>query len=126
MTIRTFYPPELYHFLYDIAAKHKLAVKEVETVFLRTMAEELGFVCDHLSVGFAKSDGKPYCKGCWTRMEQTKPPVYIGRQIKVPGQFRPLKTFLTWEKRSRSEEEKNMMNKAKEQQQQQKDDSLTV
>jgi hypothetical protein len=94
MTIKTFYPPELFRFLSELAFKNKLSVKEVETVFLRKQAEALGFECYHLKVGFAKSDGKPYCKGCWARLEQVKPPIYRGKEVIVAGQFRPLKTFL--------------------------------
>lgn len=94
MAIKTYYPPEIFRFLSEIAYKHKLSVKEVETVFLRTQAQTLGFKCDHSKVGFAKSDKKPYCKGCWTRLEQIKAPIYSDSKLKVPGQFKPLKTFL--------------------------------
>ena len=94
MTITTYYPPEIFRFLSGIAFQYKLSVKEVETIFLRKQAEALGFSCDHSKIGFARSDKKPYCKGCWTRLEQVKPPIYSGRVLKVPGKFRTLKTFL--------------------------------
>jgi hypothetical protein len=95
MTVRTFYPPAIYRFLFDIAFKYKLSIKEVETVFLRRQARELSFECFHENVKSAKTDGKPFCKDCWTRLEQSKPPV-IGpdKRIKIPGKYRPLKTFL--------------------------------
>jgi hypothetical protein len=111
LTIRTFYPPELFRFLSEIAFKHKLSVKEVETAFLRKQAEALRFKCDHLEVGFAQKTGKPYCKGCWTRLEQIKPPTYQGKKIVVPGQFKPLKTVLDFIEREQADrkrlEEKN-------------------
>jgi hypothetical protein len=100
MTVKTYYPPEIYRFLLDIAFKNNLAIKEVETVFLRAQIRELGFECLHQKVEFAESDGKPYCKGCWTRLEQTKPPTYAIDSTKnrphvtSPGKYRPLKTFL--------------------------------
>jgi hypothetical protein len=97
LTVRTYYPPEIFRFLSEIAYKHKLSIKEVETVFLRKQSEALGFSCSHSIVGFSKSDKKPYCKGCWTRLEQIKAPVYSGNKVKVLGQFRPLKTFLDQE-----------------------------
>ena len=100
MTINTYYPPEIFRFLSGIAFQHQLSVKEVETIFLRKQAETVGFSCRHSKVGFAKSDKKPYCKGCWVRLEQIKPPVYSGSVVKVPGQFRPLKTFLDREETS--------------------------
>jgi hypothetical protein len=103
MTVKTYYPPGIYKFLSDIAFKHHLAIKEVETVFIRRQARELGFECFHQDVGFAKTDGKPFCKGCWTRLEQTKPPTVTAvpgqgmkkeKRIISPGKYRPLKTFL--------------------------------
>jgi hypothetical protein len=78
----------------EIATREKLSVKEVETVFLRRQAIALGFQCDHSIIGYAKGNGKPYCKGCWTRLEQKKPPSYIGRKMVAPGRFVILKTFL--------------------------------
>jgi hypothetical protein len=103
LAVRTFYPPGLYKFLYDISFKHGIAIKEVETAFLRRQARELGFECFHENVEFAKKTGKPYCKSCWTRLEQTKPPKVTevpgqGKKkemrILSPGKYRPLKTFL--------------------------------
>ena len=98
MVVKTYYPPEIYRFLLDIAFKHGLSIKEVETVFIRRQTRELGFECFHQNVGFAKSDGNPYCKGCWTRLEQTRPPTIavegMKKRIISPAKYRPLKTFL--------------------------------
>lgn len=86
--------------MFNIASKHDLATKEVETTFLRRQCQELGFECFHENIGFAKKTGLPYCKDCWTRLEQTKPPTYdLGSTkkkplVKEPGKYRPLKTFL--------------------------------
>jgi hypothetical protein len=95
LVVKTYYPPEIYRFLFDIAFKHDLAIKEVETIFIRRQARELGFECLHQNVGFAKKDGKPYCKGCWTRLEQIRPAkIAVDKRILSPGTYKPLKTFL--------------------------------
>jgi hypothetical protein len=111
MTIKTYYPPEIFRFLSEIACKYKQSTKEIETLFLRKQAESLGFVCDHLEVGYAQKTGKPYCKGCWTRLEQIKPPTYQGKKMVVPGQFKPQKTVLDFIEREQADrkrlEEKN-------------------
>jgi hypothetical protein len=96
MTIKTFYPPKLYIALSEVALKHGLSVKEVETVLLRKMCEELiGFKCDHRIIGTSKKTGLPFCKECWTRMEMVKQPVYDYRlKVKSEGTYKPLPTFL--------------------------------
>lgn len=100
MVVKTFYPPEIYKFLFDIAFKNNLAIKEVETVFLRAQARQLGFECLHQKVGFAKSDGRPYCKGCWARLETVRDATisvdHMGRKkgVMTPAIYRPVKTFL--------------------------------
>jgi hypothetical protein len=100
LAVKTFYPPGIYRFLLDIASKHQLSIKEVETVFLRRQARDLGFECFHQNVGFAKkSDGKPFCKACWTRLEQIRPEKIAidpngKKRIVSPGKYKPLKTFL--------------------------------
>jgi hypothetical protein len=93
MTIRTYYPPDIFRFLSELAFKHQLSVKEVETVMLRTKAEQLGFKCEHSRVGFAKSDRKPYCKSCWARLEVVKAPIGRGGKLEG-GEYKPLPTFL--------------------------------
>ena len=95
MTITNRYPPKLYLFLLDLANKNgDLAIKEVETMFLRRQAEHLGFRCDHLRIGVAKKTGEPFCRDCWTRMKTIKPPVYQGRRMVKEGEFWPRETFL--------------------------------
>jgi hypothetical protein len=97
MTIRTFYAPKIYTALADIAVKNGLSVKEVETIFLRKMCEEIaGFKCDHRVIGTSKKTGLPFCKECWTRMEMITQPVYSykDRKIVKEGTYRPLTTFL--------------------------------
>lgn len=94
------YAHDIYLFMLNIASKYGLAVKEVESAFLRKQAQELGFECFHQKVKIAKPTGLPYCSSCWARLEQTKPPVYdIGStmkrpHIKEPAKYRPLRTFL--------------------------------
>jgi hypothetical protein len=95
MTITNHYPPRLYLFLLDLANKNgPLAIKEVETIFLRRQAEALGFKCDHLRIGFAKKTNQPFCKDCWTRMKTVKAATFQGRKIIKEGEYWPLETFL--------------------------------
>jgi hypothetical protein len=109
------WPPGLYHFIYEVAFKHQLGVKEVERIFLLRQAQSLGFECFHENVGNSKTDGKPYCKLCWTRLEEIRPAKWRidakdkrKKELVQAGLYKPLKTFLDIE-----EEEK-----AKQQQQQ--------
>jgi len=114
LAVKTFYPPEIYKFLFDIAFKNNLAIKEVETIFLRAQARELGFECLHQKVGFAKSDGKPYCKGCWVRLEQIRAATvtadHMGRKkVLSPATYRPVKTFLDQIEAERARENEKEM-----------------
>lgn len=57
--------------------------------------EFLGFTCDHLAIKNAQKTGQPFCKDCWTRLEQRKAPVYNSmRKIVKEGEYWPLETFL--------------------------------
>jgi hypothetical protein len=95
MTISNRYPPKLYLFLLDLANRNgDLAIKEVETIFLRKQAEPLGFKCDHLRIGFSKKTHEPFCKDCWTRMKTIKSPTFRGKKIVKEGEYWPLETFL--------------------------------
>jgi peptide subunit release factor 1 (eRF1) len=94
MTINTYYPPKLFRFLSEMAARHELAVKEVETIFLRKQAESMGFTCKHSHVGYAKKDKKPYCKDCWVRLEQISAATYNQTKMVKPGMFKAIKTFV--------------------------------
>lgn len=95
MTIRTFYPPEIFQFMYNIALEENLSVKEVETVFLRYMCQSLGYVCDHTEhIGYAKKTKKRYCKSCWTRLEMEEFVGYENGHIVKGTKYKPLETFL--------------------------------
>ena len=77
-------PPELYAFLVQTAHDNGLSIKEVQTMFIRKVAHDLGFVCDHSKVGMAKTTGEPFCQGCWTRLNTAKPPTYFkGKLVKA-------------------------------------------
>ena len=111
MTINTYYPPKIFRFLSEIAARHELAVREVETIFLRKQAESMGFTCKHSNVGYAKKDKKPYCKDCWTRLEQISAPTYNGNgKLVKAASFKTIKTFLDTgtDKDTNSEVEKSI------------------
>jgi hypothetical protein len=96
MTFNNYLPPKTYAFLVKVAEEHKLSVKEVQRIFLNKVAADLGFKCDNTRVGLAKEDPdhKPYCKDCWTRLETVNPPIFNGRKVVRPGEYRPLETFL--------------------------------
>ena len=96
MTFNNYLPPKTYVFLVKIAEENKVAVKEVQRIFLNKVASDLGFSCDHLRIGYAKEDPdhKPYCKDCWTRLKMVKAPMYNGKKIVRQGEFCPLQTFL--------------------------------
>jgi hypothetical protein len=96
MTFNNYLPPKTYAFLVKVAEEHKLSVKEVQRIFLNTVAADLGFSCEHLRIGFAKEDPhhNPYCKDCWTRLKMVKAAMYNGKKIVRQGEFWPLETFL--------------------------------
>jgi hypothetical protein len=96
MTFNNYLPPKTYAFLVKVAEEHKLSVKDVQRIFLNTIATDLGFSCEHLRIGFAKEDPhhNPYCKDCWTRLKLVKAPMYNGKKIVRQGEFLPLETFL--------------------------------
>ncbi|MDP9489277.1 MAG: hypothetical protein M3P28_03630 [Thermoproteota archaeon] len=69
--------------------------------------EYLGFTCDHATVKNAEKTGEPFCKDCWTRLEQRKAPVCNSmRKIVREGEYWPLETFLV---RSTSQRETRLM-----------------
>ena len=98
MTFNNYIPPKTYAFLVKIAEENKLAVKEVQRIFLNKVASDLGFKCDHMRIGLAKEDPehKPYCKDCWTRMKTVKQPAidFISKKTIKKGEYWPLETFL--------------------------------
>jgi hypothetical protein len=88
MTFNNYIPPKTYAFLVKIAEENKLAVKEVERIFLNKVATDLGFRCNHENIGFAKKDPdhKPFCKHCWTRLRKEKrEPYRIGTNLIKEG-----------------------------------------
>jgi len=100
LTFSAYLAPGIYAFLFKLARDNGLAVKEVQTILLREQIRLLGFTCDHISVVYPKKKGrkeggKPFCKECWTRMEEIKPATYNYQQglVRV-GEYRPLETFL--------------------------------
>ena len=100
-------PPELYAYLVQTAHDNGLSIKEVQTMFIRKVAQELGFVCDHSKVGMAKLTGEPFCQGCWTRLRTVKPPTFFKTKLVKPGEYWPVETFLDKiekEKRARARE----------------------
>jgi hypothetical protein len=106
-----FIPRGLFRFILETANEHKLSIKEVQISLLRSAAEEFGFTCDHMEIGYAKSTGLPYCEGCWTRMEEiVSPKMGMSKRggkkvIITPGQYKPLSNFIEWERRTRNEAE---------------------
>jgi hypothetical protein len=106
LTFNAYLAPGIYAYLFKIAREEGLAVKEVQTVLLREQIGQLGFTCEHISVVYPKKKGKkdggkPFCKECWTRMEEVKPPTYDYQQKLVrEGEYRPLETFLDRERKA--------------------------
>ena len=96
MTYRyNFYPRAIYHFLSNLAFENHLSIKEVEIILLRKQIEFLGFTCDHITVKTAEKTGEPFCKDCWTRLEQIRAPIFDFRgRVTKPGEYWPLETFL--------------------------------
>lgn len=79
----------------NISSEYGIAVKEVETAFLRDGIKRLGFTCDHIRMGIRKTDKKPYCKDCWQIFRQVKPPRYNHlRELVELGEYTPEPTFL--------------------------------
>lgn len=78
-----------------MAFENHLSIKEVEITLLRKEMEHLGFTCDHANVKNAEKTGEPFCKDCWTRLEQIKAPIIDFRgSVTKSGEYRPLETFL--------------------------------
>jgi len=96
MTFNSYLPPKIYVFLVKTAEEYKLSVKEVERIFLNKVAIDLGFQCNHERIGFAKSDKKPYCKECWTRLKiEKREPYRIGTNLIKEGiRYVEKETFL--------------------------------
>jgi len=85
-------PPSLYNFLIQLAEKNKLGILELKTMFIRKVANDLGFYCPHESIGY--KDKKPFCKRCWTRLNQTEQQtIFKGKLIKST-EYEPIETFL--------------------------------
>jgi hypothetical protein len=100
VTIGTFYAPKIFNFMMNISSEYGIAVKEVETAFLRKGIQSMGFKCDHIRMGIRKTDHKPYCKDCWQIFRQIKAPRYNSqtKELVEPGQYIPEPTFLDKDK----------------------------
>jgi hypothetical protein len=117
MTFNNYLPPKTYVFLVKIAEENKLSVKEVQRIFLNTVAADIGFTCHHERIGFAKNDPehKPYCKDCWTRLRTEKrEPYRIGTKLIKDGiRYVEKETFLDEFYKEADREAKNNMTKQK-------------
>lgn len=99
MTVRrNFYPLGMYRFLLDLATDQKLAVDEVAFNILRIGLSELGYACDHTNIGYSKNDqqthSKPYCKSCYSRLEQFKEKSFFKGKIITQDEFKSIETFI--------------------------------
>lgn len=111
MTFTDYLPPKTWAFLVKTAQENKLSIKEVQRIFLNKVATDLGFRCDHERIGYSKSDKKPFCKDCWTRLRtERREPYRIGTKlIKEDIQYVEKKTFLDeFYKEAEREREDNM------------------
>ncbi len=103
MTVRrNFYPLGMYRFLLDLATDQKLAVDEVAFNILRIGLSELGYTCDHTNVAYSKNDqqahSKPYCKNCYSRLEQFAEKVLFKGKMITQDEFKPIETFIDRER----------------------------
>jgi hypothetical protein len=113
LTIESHYPPKIFLFMLDIANKYGIPVKRVETILLHQVIGDLGFTCDHVSLGMRKSDKKPFCKDCWTIFRQIKPPRYSNGTLTEAGEYVGEPTFLDMNKdkdnQGKQEEEQEIL-----------------
>lgn len=86
-------PPALYSFFVKLAEENKLSVKEVQTMFMRKVAQDLGMDCDHSVIGYSPSK-KPFCKRCWTRLTQTSQAIAFKGKLIKSTEYIPTETFL--------------------------------
>ena len=86
-------PPSLYTFMCNLTEQHKLSMKEIKTMMIRKVAQDLGFDCDHSSIGYSPTK-KPYCKRCWTRLTETKQAVVFKGKLVKSTEYEPVQTFL--------------------------------
>jgi len=94
LTYTHYLPPEIYRSLMNIAHDRGLSIKEVECAFLRYMCKEFGHRCKHEFIDFAKSNGLPYCKGCYQRMKMTEPRTYRGSRLIKEGKYEEIKDLV--------------------------------
>jgi hypothetical protein len=100
LTFTGYLAPGIYAFIFNIARKNGLSVKEVQTILLREQIRLLGFTCDHISVAYPKKKGrqdggKSFCKECWTRMVEIEPPRYDYQcKLVKEGEYTSLEAFL--------------------------------
>ena len=93
----------MYRFMLDIATDQKLAVDEVAFNVIRLGLSDLGFTCDHTNIGYSKNDqqahSKPYCRGCYSRLEQLKEKLLFKGKVITQEEFRPIETFIDRERK---------------------------
>jgi hypothetical protein len=96
---KNYLPHKLYIFLLTLAHEKGLAIKEVETIFLRDKAKEFGFRCEHKNIRYSAKHNQPYCADCWTRMREVQPRVFRGNVVVREAKCEPLETFIDEDKK---------------------------
>ena len=84
----------IYEFFVKISEENKLSVKEVQTMFMRKVAQDLGFDCTHDSIGYSPQTKKPFCRRCWTRLNITQQAMYFKGKLVKSQEYTPVETFL--------------------------------
>jgi len=83
----------------NTAGDNKMSIKEVKIMFMRKVAEDLGFDCPHDDIGYPKdqagtNQNRPYCKLCWKRLNQTSEMGLLRGKIIRSTTYEPVKNFL--------------------------------
>ena len=87
-------PPALYRFLLDMAEDNGLSVKEIQTMFMRKVAQDFGFDCAHEDIGVSPKTRKPFCKRCWTRLNMKHQAIAFKGKLIKSVEYEPVETFL--------------------------------
>jgi len=78
----------------NLATEKSLAVDEVAFMLLREQCGSFGFACDHSNVGYSKTDHKPYCKHCYSRLELLQSTGLLKGKIIRQSEHIPKETFV--------------------------------
>jgi len=89
-----YYPPAIYSFLVKLQEENKLGMKELKTMIIRKVLEDLGLDCPHLDIGYSPKTKKPYCKRCWTRLTQKNQAIAFKGKLIKSVEYEPEITFL--------------------------------